>query len=113
MFSSSSAVADDTIAGKVQAWLLPEKAQDDTRPYNTNEIDDALLARSTKVNLTHVPSVEPLNTLHAFKFKAPAGRALYVRVPANLEAIGGYLAKDPHGVAGQHAGVSAHLAVPV
>eukprot|EP01030_Chromulinospumella_sphaerica_P011292 gene11292-11095_t len=52
-------------------------------------------ARSTKVNLTHVPSVEPLNTLHAFKFKAPAGRALYVRVPANLEAIGGYLAKNP------------------
>ncbi|RMT93061.1 hypothetical protein ALP39_02642 [Pseudomonas marginalis pv. marginalis] len=95
MFSSSSAVADDTIAGKVQAWLLPEKAQDDTRPYTTNEIDDALLARSTKVNLTHVPSVEPLNTLHAFKFKAPAGRALYVRVPANLEAIGGYLAKNP------------------
>jgi hypothetical protein len=95
MFSSSSAVADDTIAGKVQAWLLPEKAEDDTRPYNSNDIDDALLARSTKVNLTHVPSVEPLNTLHAFKFKAPAGRALYVRVPANLEAIGGYLAKNP------------------
>ena len=95
MFSSSSAVADDTIAGKVQAWLLPAKAEDDTRPYTSNDIDDAMLARSTKVSLTHVPSVEPLNTLHAFKFKAPAGRALYVRVPANLEAIGGYLAKNP------------------
>ncbi|QLG96281.1 alpha-2-macroglobulin family protein [Pseudomonas yamanorum] len=95
MFSSSSAVADETIATKVQAWLLPEKAQDDTQPWNTKDIDDKLLARSTPVKLTHVPSVEPLNTLHAFKFKAPAGRALYVRVPANLEAIGGYLAKNP------------------
>jgi len=35
MFSSSSAVADETIATKVQAWLLPEKAQDDTQPWNT------------------------------------------------------------------------------
>ncbi|MGH8412856.1 MAG: alpha-2-macroglobulin family protein, partial [Pseudomonas sp.] len=95
MFSSSSAVADETIANKMQAWMLPEKAEDDTRPWNLQDIDDKLLASSTKVKLTHVPSVEPLNTLHAFKFKAPPGRALYVRVPANLEAIGGYLAKNP------------------
>jgi len=95
MFSSSSAVADEAIANKVQAWMLPEKAEDDTRPWNLQDIDDKLLASSTKVKLTHVPSVEPLNTLHGFKFKAPAGRALYVRVPANLEAIGGYLAKNP------------------
>ena len=46
MFSSSSAVADDTIAGKVQAWLLPEKAPDDTRPYNSNDIDQAVPVRA-------------------------------------------------------------------
>src|SRR5471032_1339535 len=95
MFSSSSAVTDEMLAGKVQAWLLPEKLADDQTPWYTKDIDEKLLARSTKVTLTHVPSIEPLNTQHAFKFKAPAGRALYVRVPANLEAIGGYLAKNP------------------
>ncbi|WP_347928975.1 alpha-2-macroglobulin [Pseudomonas helvetica] len=95
MFSSSNAVADETIAGKVQAWLLPEKAENDHRPWSTSEIDEKLLARSIPVKLTHVPSIEPLNTQHAFKFKAPAGRMLYARVPANLEAIGGYLAKNP------------------
>ncbi|MGF6111282.1 alpha-2-macroglobulin family protein [Pseudomonas frederiksbergensis] len=95
MFSSSSAVADEMLAGKVQAWLLPEKPADDQTPWYTKDIDEKLLARSTKVALTHVPSIEPLNTQHAFKFKAPAGRALYIRVPANLEAIGGYLAKNP------------------
>ena len=95
MFSSSNAVTDDAIAGKVKAWLLPEKPQDDLNPWYAKDIDEALLARSTPVKLSHVPSVEPLNTQHAFKFKAPAGRTLYVQVPAQIEAIGGYLAKSP------------------
>ncbi|MCK9797568.1 alpha-2-macroglobulin [Pseudomonas sp. MAFF 302030] len=95
MFNSSNALADEAIAGKVKAWLLPEKPEDELEPWYAKDVDEALLARSTPVPLSHVPSVEPLNTQHAFKFKAPAGRTLYVQIPARIEALGGYLAKDP------------------
>ncbi|WP_437881692.1 alpha-2-macroglobulin family protein [Pseudomonas sp. LRF_L74] len=95
MFTSSSAVADEAIAGKVQAWLLPARNERGQPYWNESEISEQILASSERVTLTHVPSADPLNSLHAFKFKAPPGRYLYVKVANKVEAVGGYLAKDP------------------
>ena len=94
MFSSSSAVSDEAIANKVQAWLLPAKNAQGEKYWSESAVDEKLLAKSERLTLTHVPSVEPLNTLHAFKFKAEPGRYLYIRVAAKVEAVGGYLAKE-------------------
>lgn len=95
MFSSSSAVSDEAIANKVQAWLLPAKNDNGSKYWSESAVDEKLLARAERLNLSHVPSVEPLNSLHAFKFKAEPGRYIYVRVAAKVEAVGGYLAKEP------------------
>ncbi|MFZ3186131.1 MAG: alpha-2-macroglobulin [Pseudomonas sp.] len=95
MFSSSSAVSDEAIAAKVQAWLLPAKNAQGGKHWSESAIDEKLLAKAERLPLTHIPSVEPLNSLHAFKFKAEPGRYLYVRVAAKVEAVGGYLAKEP------------------
>ncbi|HLD68075.1 MAG TPA: MG2 domain-containing protein, partial [Pseudomonas sp.] len=95
MFSSSSAVADEAIAGQVQAWLLPERNARGSLYWNESEIDEQALANSERLELAHIPSVEPLNSLHAFKFKAQPGRQFYLKVAAKVEAVGGYLAKDP------------------
>ncbi len=95
MFDSSSAVADEAIAGKLSAWLLPERTPNDSTYWSREQIDEATLARSEQVALEHVPSIEPLNSLHAFRFRAPPGRYLYLRLPAQIEAIGGYLARHP------------------
>jgi alpha-2-macroglobulin len=95
MFSSSSAVSDEAIANKVQAWLLPAKNANGSKYWSESAIDEQLLARAERLSLSHVPSVEPLNSLHAFKFKAEPGRYIYVRVAAKVEAVGGYLAKEP------------------
>ena len=95
MFSSSSAVADEAIAKQVQAWLLPKRNANGHEYWNESEIDEQTLAKSQRLTLSHIPSVEPLNSLHAFKFKTEPGRYLYVKVAAKVEAVGGYLAKDP------------------
>ncbi|MGL4316457.1 MAG: alpha-2-macroglobulin family protein [Pseudomonas sp.] len=95
MFSSSSAVADEAIAKQVQVWLLPKRNSHNNEYWSESEVDEQLLARSERLTLSHIPSVEPLNSLHAFKFKAEPGRYLYVKVAARVEAVGGYLAKDP------------------
>lgn len=93
MFNSSSAVADEAIASQVQAWLLPERS---ARPHwHEAEVDERALADAERLELSHIPSIEPLNSLHAFGFKAEPGRYLYVKVAAKVEAVGGYLAKDP------------------
>lgn len=95
MFSSSSAVSDEAIAKQVQVWLLPERDNQGSEYWDESEVDEQTLARAERVKLTHVPSVEPLNSLHAFRFKAEPGRYVYVKVAAKVEAVGGYLAKDP------------------
>ncbi|WP_322980527.1 alpha-2-macroglobulin [Pseudomonas sp. C11] len=95
MFNSSSAVSDEAIAGQVQAWLLPKLNAEGNSYWNASNVDEQALAKAERLTLSHIPSVEPLNSLHAFKFKAEPGRYLYVKVAAQVEAIGGYLAKDP------------------
>lgn len=95
MFSSSSAVTDEAIARQVQAWLLPKRNARGSEYWSESEVDEQTLAKAERLPLTHIPSVEPLNSLHAFKFKAEPGRYLYVKVAAKVEAVGGYLAKDP------------------
>src|SRR5690606_34709757 len=95
MFESSSAVADEAIAAAPRVWLLPERTSDGRRHWSHNMITEELLARAEQLELEHVPSIEPLNSLHAFKFKAPPGRFIHVSLPARIEAVGGYLARKP------------------
>ncbi|HSX90850.1 MAG TPA: alpha-2-macroglobulin [Pseudomonas sp.] len=95
MFNSSSAVDDDAIKSKVQAWLLPQYNASGGEYWSEESVDEKLLASAERLPLTHIPSVAPLNSLHAFKFKAQPNRYIYVRVAAQVEAVGGYLAKDP------------------
>lgn len=90
MFDSTRAVADKAIAGQVRAWLLPEREQ----PWKRDDVDEQVLAQAGQVPLAHVASAEPLNHQHAFKFNAPPGRYLYVRVARGVEGVGGYLSRD-------------------
>ena len=95
MFTSSSAVSDEAIADQVQAWLLPARNPNNGDYWGEDLVTEEILANSERLKLSHIPSIEPLNSLHAFKFKAAPGRYLYVKVAARVEAVGGYLAKDP------------------
>ncbi|MBV7582265.1 alpha-2-macroglobulin [Pseudomonas sp. PDM33] len=94
LFSSSSAVSDEALAGKVKAWLLPESSNGWSN-WSQSEVDEAMLKRSEPVTLTQVPSAEPLNSSHAFKFRGQPKRQLYVEVAGKIEAVGGYLGRDP------------------
>jgi uncharacterized protein YfaS (alpha-2-macroglobulin family) len=99
ILSSNHAVADENIRDNVHAWILPKKTDPITGAiqqdnYSTSEITDAILQNATAVPLAHIPSLEPLNQQHAFRFKATPGQQLYVRVNAKIESIGGYIAKD-------------------
>ena len=95
MLSSSSPVAEKALAGKVSAWILPErhpKHRDAPYAYAWNDPSDIgkdILALSQPLPLTYVSSEEGGDTSHAFRFKAPVGRYLFVSVPEGVEGTGG------------------------
>jgi alpha-2-macroglobulin len=90
LFGTSYAVTDEAISDKVRAWQLPP-----SETWTHGEVTEALLAASTPITLSHIPSVEPQNTQHAFRIKAPVNALLYVAVAPGVEAIPGYVSKDP------------------
>lgn len=115
LLESSATISERALAGKVRAWLLPEfnpkkppaasaaeagtaaEAQARSEPYAwyQDEVTKEILAASTPVDLKPVPGEDEYAALHSYKFKAPVGRRLYVRVDAGLQAFGGYVSRNP------------------
>jgi len=100
--TSSSPVAEKALAGKVSAYLLPERhpkqAKDDTTWHKWDDADEVgkdILALSTRVPLTYVPTEEGGNTTHGFRFRAVVGRYLYIQVDEGVEGTGGYISSKP------------------
>ena len=102
ILNSSATISDSAMAGKVHAWLLPDynpKTPLDKRenlyPWGEAEVTKDILATSSVVELKAIPSEDEYTALHSFKFKAPVGRSIYVKVDAGLQAFGGYVSQKP------------------
>ena len=91
MLESSFPVSDETIARHVRAWLLPEKRNG----WNMSRLSEDQLKQSQPLALTQIASAEPLNKLHSFTFRAPVKRQIWVQIDEKIEAVGGYLSKNP------------------
>ncbi|HQQ62661.1 MAG TPA: alpha-2-macroglobulin [Pseudomonadales bacterium] len=92
---SSHPVADEKIRDKVKAWLLPVDNGHGGEYWSETDVTETVLKNAQPLVLAHVPSMEPLNQHHAFRFKAPVNRSVYVRVAENIESTAGYIAKKP------------------
>lgn len=90
---SSHPVADNALAGKVHAWLLPELNGKGEKNWYEEDVTDAVLEKSTVITLEQNPGAEGLNSLHSFEFKAPVNRYIAVKVDKLIEGQGGYLSR--------------------
>lgn len=88
-FESNHAVADDAVKNQVTAWLLPAH-----KHWSTKSVTENVLLQSERVNLTQIESDNPENMMHAFKFKIPPGRQMYVQVSEGIHSTGGYISRD-------------------
>ena len=100
MLESNHPVSDENIRDNVYAWILPERTDPATGEKVTygwgyGDITEEMLQKAAPVTMTHIPSIEPLNQQHAFRFKTTPGQQMYVRVKAQIESTGGYIAKKP------------------
>ncbi len=95
---TSEGVAPAELSKRARAWLLPLRHPDrpderSERPFDWNTpalVADEILAQSTRVALEPLEAAEDHPTLHAFRFRAPPGRYLYVRVEPGLKSFGGF-----------------------
>lgn len=102
LIDSSAAVSVAALKGKVRAWLLPEFNSDTPigerkKPYRWHytQVTRGILAASEPVTLARQPSENDFDEVHGFKFRAPVGRMLYVKVDQGIQAFGGYQARKP------------------
>nr|WP_314422844.1 alpha-2-macroglobulin [uncultured Erwinia sp.] len=95
----SDAVADKDVGKAVRVWLLPQrdpraeaKNADDSEftEWNIDNIDRAVLQKSTLLPLSLNEAEEDYQPQFSFKFDAPAQRYLLVQVDAVVTSSGGY-----------------------
>lgn len=104
VMETSHSVTEGEITGHVKAWLLPlqhpdPQVQQQTAgrgtsrpfPWGTAAVTDAVLQASTPLALDYVPNERDHVELHSFRFSAPPGRVVYVRVDPAMKSFGGYL----------------------
>ena len=97
------AMKDRDVQANTRAWLLPERnlaipKEQQSTPYawSESEIDEKLLRQSEAVKLEPITAEREFIEVHSFKYTAPVGRHLYVRVDKGLKSFGGFILGKPY-----------------
>jgi uncharacterized protein YfaS (alpha-2-macroglobulin family) len=90
----------EDVAKALKVWLLPnkhpkKKTKGDYSWSSFAEVTSEILASSTPVELSAIPTENPLSRTHGFRFQAPAERYLYAQVDGGLKAFGDYALGGP------------------
>ncbi len=103
VFAFNNAMRDRDVAGAVKLWLLPAKnpklaASEQTALYSWSEsdIDESILGKAQPLSLAALPSEREYIETHSFRYQAPPGRSVYVRVGKGLKAFGGFILGKPY-----------------
>ena len=107
---TNAGATEDELSKNVAAWLLPrdrpaiqgegQEVVKDYRWHSPLEVVPEVLAKATKLALAPIPADRDDAVLHSFKFQAPVGAHVYVRVAKGTRSFGGYvLAKEWSNVA--------------
>ncbi len=102
--NASHSVLERDMPAKVKAWLLPEKNPDTKRqaeyekynhgrpyPWNKTNVTPEVIAAATPLELKQDPGELEHYEIHGFRYHAPPGRMMYVRVEQGLKSFGGYI----------------------
>lgn len=102
LINASAPVNTDTLKNKVQVWLLPAfppNSSDEQRrsPYHwwNGAVTGDILTRSEPLDIVAQATENDYETTQSFKFKAPVGRYLFIKIDQGVQAFGGYQARQP------------------
>ncbi len=95
-------VAGDVLAKNLEAWLLPVDKPaagkiplSEDHDWSPAEVTPAVLKLSKRVSLKYVEGDAAVTARHSFQFLVEEPGKLFLRVPAGMQALGGFrLAKE-------------------
>lgn len=98
----NNAMRDIDVNAAVRAWLLPEKdprrpasEQHGARDWSEDDVDEAVLKASAPLPLKPVPTEREYVETHSYRFQAPPGRRIHVRINKGLKSFGGFMLGKP------------------
>jgi uncharacterized protein YfaS (alpha-2-macroglobulin family) len=102
VINASGGVGEKQLADSIRAWVLPstKPAVGGSPAIENYEWSSEMVGReaikvSTPLALTGIPAEREYPSQHTFKFRAPPGSHIFVKIPRGLVAYGGYIqAKD-------------------
>lgn len=100
--STKGQISSEELAKHLSLYVLPKdrpaeqgwKAAKNYSWYNTDDVTDLVISQSDKINFEIIPTEENVSSLNSFKFKAPAGKAMFVKLTGNITFHGGYKLED-------------------
>jgi uncharacterized protein YfaS (alpha-2-macroglobulin family) len=99
----SAGATEKEIAKAFELWLLPtHNPHDDSKPKGAyrwsdpQSVDQEVLAKGKRLNVTQIPAEKEYAADHSFRFHADPGRFLYVRLKKGVPAFGGYILAEDH-----------------
>lgn len=100
--STKGQISSEELEKHLQIYLLPkDRPAEQGRSYysdygwwDTDDVTDLVIKNSTKIDFEIIPTEESVSTLNSFKFKAPPGKAIYVKLTGNIQFHGGYKLND-------------------
>ena len=99
VLNTSATVHEKVLQQALAVWLLPEKNlkaelnDRDGAPFDWSSvaIDEPNLQHGQRLAMEAIPAEREFTELHSYKFKAPVGRYLYVKVAPDIKSFGGYV----------------------
>lgn len=96
LINANAPVNTETLKNKVHVWLLPKfHSESNSEHWWSGAVTGDILARSEPVDLTAQATETDYDTTQSFRFKAPVGRYLFVKIDRGVQAFGGYQAREP------------------
>ncbi len=100
----SNGVQESVMRGALDVWMLPterpahdgDEAEKDYDWRSAPKITEADLRHAVHVKLDPLPTDRDYSQLHSFRYTAPSGRHLYLRLKKGLESYGGYKLADDY-----------------
>lgn len=84
----SAGASEAAVRARLSAWLMPPRW--DGMELGAAGVGPAQLAAAQRLDLTPLPADAEYSPTHAFRYRAPPGRHVFVRVSKGLEGWGGF-----------------------
>ncbi|MBU0480020.1 MAG: alpha-2-macroglobulin family protein [Proteobacteria bacterium] len=86
-------IAEEELLSKLSVYLLPERnpGRNSKSWSSPREVTPAVLADSEKVAVTLIPNEQDSAREYSFRYDAPEGRSLYVRIDEGLRSVNNFI----------------------